>query len=356
LTDSNEFKDDENDKNWEMPEMPGKPDKFSDAVKIGMRFNISSGVLALIINLVLLAVGLKEECISWNAIENLKKRMGSEARNKHDEVNVGLTCMKMDGKTSKVNIGHNKTVKQETTTVIKEPKPGYLDHFHFAKKGLAIAGGMMNIILRTKSYLTLLAIGCDSTASNTSPKKGSIKFIEEQLGRCVQWIICLFHQSELPSRCLFGILDGPMKFPIGPTGPIGIAIRDINENLTPIVNFQKMKSNVKDIVNSKELFKGQNEMLMFYELIKGIESGIIDKEKYEKKEMPPMSQCRWRTTFMRVLALYIRTENPTKELVTLVKYILEAYGPMCFDIVLYPQVYNGTYHFFNYAQNAKVGS
>ena len=101
LTDSNEFKDDENDKDWEMPEMPGKPDKFSDAVKIGMRFNISSGVLALIINLVLLAVGLKEECISWNAIENLKKRMGTEARNKHDEVNVGLTCMKMDGKTSK---------------------------------------------------------------------------------------------------------------------------------------------------------------------------------------------------------------------------------------------------------------
>ena len=99
-------------------------------------------------------------------------------------------------------------------------------------------------------------------------------------------------------RCLFEILDGPMKFPIGPTGPIGIAIRDINDNLSNLVNFQKLKSNVKDIANYKELFKGQNEMLMFYEMIKGIESGNIDK-KYEKKEMPPMSQCRWRTTFMR---------------------------------------------------------
>ena len=89
-----------------------------------------------------------------------------------------------------------------------------------------------------------------------------------------------------------------MKFPIGPTGPIGIAIRDINENLSNLVNFQKLKSNVKDIANYKELFKGQNEMLMFYEMIKGIESGNIDK-KYEKKEMPAMSQCRWRTTFMR---------------------------------------------------------
>ena len=54
--------------------------------------------------------------------------------------------------------------------------------------------------------------------------------------------------------------------------------------------------------------------------------------------------------------MYIRTENPTEELVTLVKYILEAYGPMCFDIVLNPQVYNGAYHLFNYAKNAKVGS
>ena len=43
-----------------------------------------------------------------------------------------LINLKMDGKTSKVNIGKNKTVKMETVTVIKEPNPGYLDHFHFS--------------------------------------------------------------------------------------------------------------------------------------------------------------------------------------------------------------------------------
>ena len=83
-----------------------------------------------------------------------------ESRNEHDKINVELTCLKMDGKTSKVNIGKNRTIKQETTTVIKEPNPGYLDHFHFAKSGLAIAGGLMNVILKTKSKLTLLAVGC----------------------------------------------------------------------------------------------------------------------------------------------------------------------------------------------------
>ena len=155
------FEDDPKDKDF-VPgeEFVGKADKFQDAVRIGMRFNISAGVISLIINLVLIAVGMQTECISWNAIEKLKKRMGNEARNEHDEINVNLICMKMDGKTSKVNIGKNKTVKMETVTVIKEPNPGYLDHFHFAKKGLALAGAMMNVIMKTKSRLSLLAIGC----------------------------------------------------------------------------------------------------------------------------------------------------------------------------------------------------
>ena len=139
MQDSTTFEDDPNDGDYDPgDEFVGKPDKFQDAVRIGMRFNISAGVIALIINLVLIAVNMQSECISWNAIEKLKKRMGNDDRNQHDEVNVKLICMKMDGKTSKVNIGKNKKVKQETIALIKRPNPGYLDHFHFSKKESAI--------------------------------------------------------------------------------------------------------------------------------------------------------------------------------------------------------------------------
>ena len=111
MQDSITFEDDPNDGDYDPgDEFVGKPDKFQDAVRIGMRFNISAGVIALIINLVLIAVGMQSECISWNSIENLKKRMGNEARNKHDEENVKLICMKKKKKTSRVNIGKNKTV------------------------------------------------------------------------------------------------------------------------------------------------------------------------------------------------------------------------------------------------------
>ena len=63
-----------------MEEAVGDPDKFKDAIRIGMRFNLSSGVLSLIINLVLLAVGMRHECISWNAVEKVKNRIGTESR------------------------------------------------------------------------------------------------------------------------------------------------------------------------------------------------------------------------------------------------------------------------------------
>ena len=131
-----------------------------------------------------------------------------------------------------------------------------------------------------------------------------------------------------------------------------MAIQDINENLTPILDFERIESKVKDIANYKQFFKGQHELLTFYELIKGIESGDIDKEKYGKKQMPPMSTCRWHTTFMRVLALYIRTPNPSESMKELVKYIMQAYGPACFDIVCNPEVHSGTHHFFNFIKNS----
>ena len=65
-----------------------------------MRFNLSSGVLALIINLVLIAVGMKHECISWNAIEKKKKRTGTEARYVYPR-----TSKDMDGALRKHQLG-----------------------------------------------------------------------------------------------------------------------------------------------------------------------------------------------------------------------------------------------------------
>ena len=70
------------------------------------------------------------------------------------------------------------------------------------------------------------------------------------------------------------------------------------------------------------MFKGQEDLLILYDLVKGIASGLIDPQ-YLYKEMPNISNARWRTTFIRILRLYVQTEDPTQELKILVNFILK---------------------------------
>ena len=125
---------------------------------------------------------------------------------------------------------------------------------------------------------------------------------------------------ELPIRNLFCFLDGSTDGPLGPNGPIGRAIKNLNKNLKPFVNFTRIASNLPNI--PPEMFIGQEDLKILYDLVKGIESGFINPE-YLLKEMPNISNARWRTTFIRILRLYVQTENPTKELKILVNFIVK---------------------------------
>ena len=144
--------------------------------------------------------------------------------------------------------------------------------------------------------------------------------MELGLCRALQWIICIFHLLELPLRHLFCLLDGSTDGPTGPNGPIGRAIKNLNKNLKAFVNFVRIQSNLPDI--PREMFKGQEDLLILYDLVKGIETGLIDPQ-YLLKEMPNISNARWRTTFIRILRLYVQTEDPTRELKILVNFILK---------------------------------
>ena len=115
----------------------------------------------------------------------------------------------------------------------------------------------------------------------------------------MQHIVCLYHFIELPVRHLFEELDGNNNFgPIGKDGPLGTAVKDLNDNLTPLVAFETVSTNV-EILDIK-IFNGRHEHIIFYELCHGVATGNIDK-KYETMEGPNISSCRWRTYFIRLL-------------------------------------------------------
>ena len=100
----------------------------------------------------------------------------------------------------------------------------------------------------------------------------------------------------------------------------GRAIKNLNKNLQPFVAFNQIISNLPDV--PRELFQGREDLILLFDLVRGIETGIIDA-KYVTKEMPKISNTRWVTTFVRILRLYIQTQRPTLKLQTLVDFIVK---------------------------------
>ncbi|XP_047127194.1 uncharacterized protein LOC124808186 [Hydra vulgaris] len=70
-------------------------------------------------------------------------------------------------------------------------------------------------------------------------------------------------------------------------------------------------------------------MLLEYSI--GISRGFSDN-KYLRKKIGPICHARWLTTAVRILALYTRTINPSRELKIFVEYIQTVYTPMWFNI------------------------
>ena len=89
---------------------------------------------------------------------------------------------------------------------------------------------------------------------------------------------------------------------IGKDGPLGMAVKELNDNLTPFIAFERVSTTV-EILDVK-IFKGRHEYIMFYDLCHGVATGDIDK-KYETMEGPTISSCRWRTYFIRLLELIL---------------------------------------------------
>ena len=158
------------------------------------------------------------------------------------------------------------------------------------------------------------------------------------------------HFIELPARKLFEKLDGKTDGPLGPGGPIGRAIRSLNENLKPIVNFEHILSNLPADINQEE-FNGRLDLLLLLIFVRAVETGYLDM-KYVYKILPAISTVRWMTTWIRVLRLYMQVEQPSIELKILVNYVQKVYAPAVFAIVKNPGIENGSHIFLSVLMNS----
>ena len=158
---------------------------------------------------------------------------------------------------------------------------------------------------------------------------------------------------ESPFKHLMEFVDGCKIKWTATKGELGTKIKGLNENLTPLVNFTPIATDVPQVESS--IFSEASNRVRLHELCNAISIGRDHvQEKFENKRYPVINTLRWLTTSERVCGLYIREEQPSDALKTMVEFTSQAYAPTHFDVFLNPGFENASFHYLNYIKRSKV--
>lgn len=227
----------------------------------------------------------------------------------------------------KNGVCHRKCVQEEHISMIAEPGSKYVGHTT-PKSGKAndvkeaIITYLNNTNIQTDN---LVAIGGDGTAVNTGPKNGIFRLMEIYFCHPLQWFVCQLHQNELPLRHLFEKLDGKTTGPGTFTGSIGKQLKMCHQ--LPVVKYKKIGSSLSDMTGVK-LSADQDYLYNIVHAVSNGQCSVSLANKYPGN----ISHARWLNTANNILRLYIGTQKPSDELITLVTFICKSYAPTWFKI------------------------
>ena len=190
---------------------------------------------------------------------------------------------------------------------------------------------------------SLVAITCDGCNVNTGKHAGVIKRIELELDRPLQWLVCLLHLIELPLREKFRKIDGVTSGPRTYQGEIGEKIQPDLRTLQ-IVKFEKIFGKVEEI-QDQVLQNLSSDQKYLYEVALSVQTGNFPI-RLATRSPGTLNEARWLTKAIRILRLYVSTNNPSFNLVKLVSFILNLYAPAWFKIKSNPRAVDGAKNFF----------
>ncbi|KAG0724306.1 hypothetical protein GWK47_040839 [Chionoecetes opilio] len=203
-------------------------------------------------------------------------------------------------------------IREEHASVTEEPSGRYLWHFvpedpvPPEKTAFKVAQALYDLLVTYDSTDSLIVLQGDSTRANTGWKGGTHAHLEKMLGRKLFWSICVLHTNELPLRHLITSIDGPTSSDTGFTGPVCSLLSSVNE----------MQYNAE------------------FRVVPGGE---------DLTEIP-----EWLTTAQSLVYMWTRKHGLTgKELNTLeilVKYCLQVYFKLYYDIKVHHRLEDGPKH------------
>ena len=230
-------------------------------------------------------------------------------------------------------------VTEEHVTIILEPKSEYKSHVTPKSGSAKSISDALYEDMGENLLDSIKVIGCDGCNVNTGHKGGVITKLEIKLQRPLQWSICLLHMNELPLRALVKSLDGETTGPKGFVGPLGKQLS--KAETLPIVDFQPIPS--EDLcVKPAELSTDQQYLFRMYQ---AVTTGRID-ESLSVTDPGNINHSRWLTSANRFLRLYVGTQDPSPNLILIVRYIVICYVPTWFSIKYRESIVYGSKNLF----------
>lgn len=328
--------------------------KYPELSKALDRCKVSNRKASLIVNAVLKDLNLLTEltALDQNKIQRERIYWRTQENIRHAVNCKEITCLGFDGKTDKtftMKIGKRIIRKEEHYMLVAFPGGNYIDHVTpKTNRAVDVAIEIMSVIRETGSDKTLKSILCDGTNVNTGKSNGIITKLEQQLGRPLQWLVCLLHMNELPFRKYFNVVDEALT--TGPTTSTGIISKELDFKPTdiPIATFQPIHGKVIDI--SEEICRDfSDDQLYFLRACLAVQTGRFDSSHIEFLQHGNpgnMNHARWLTKANRILRLYMSKWIASEKLVKIVSFIVNIYGPMWFQVKSHSTCQDGAKNFF----------
>ena len=229
--------------------------------------------------------------VDRNKVRRARHRKRSNLQQMNKESQDVLHSLFFDGRkdhtimnVQKGSKWYRKNVVEEHISLIEEPGSKYLGHVTpLSGTAEAIKQTLMDFLNeRYESLNKFVAIGCDGTNVNTGRAGGTIRLMEEELQKPLQWLICQLHANELPLRHLLIHLDGATSGPRAFTGKIGMAI-SVCEKL-PIVVFKPIESDLPPMT-AADLNTDQKYL---YEMCEAVSNGYCSEPLSRRNPGAPL--------------------------------------------------------------------
>lgn len=304
--------------------------------KIADRYNLSDRAAAAVCTAVLIDFGIvtednKQFIIDRNKIRRHRSKNGTIQVQElvHDDIR-GLY---FDGRKDMTKVYTDKTmrtVKEEHISFVQEPGSLFIGHKAIESGKADSIVSAIEALLEEKSIPkeNIDAAGSDGTNVNTGEENGVIRKLELKWNRALQWIICQLHSNELPLRALLIKLDVNTTGPKTYSGPIGKRLQDCEQK--PIVNFEPIRFQCSENLE-KIAQKLSTDQKYLFDICTEISTGKVS-EGLAIRSPGTLSMARWVVTANRILRLYISDQNPSMNLKTIARFVVEVYAPVMFDI------------------------